>query len=75
MSSSNDSGLFSYLKTPDWIWDIRKMLAAVNFPVYALANEPLGFRLRHIDLGGSGTSLEVVRINHISLNYAFPNIR
>ncbi len=73
MTSNDDFGPFSDLRSPELIWDIRKLVLAADFPVYALGNELLGFRLHNIHVTGRGTSRQDVRLAQISLGYIFPS--
>lgn len=66
-------GPFKHLATPEWIWDIRKLLAEADFPVYALANEILDFRLSYINPGFSSRYGRDARLDNVSVGYVSPN--
>ena len=68
-------GPFKHLMTPEWIWDIRKLLAEADFPVYALANELLGFRLHTINPSLSSIYGQDTRLADVSVTYVSPNYK
>jgi hypothetical protein len=63
----------SDLRTPERVLDIQKLLSKAGFPIHALMNEALGFRLRHIAPAFHGASQQDLHLCEVSLAYLSPN--